>query len=92
MSEKKETRPRKKKREVQAEENEDDESIFDDNVIVDKLPEDRGKLRDLMGEVERKIKHYKQQFLKEEEAKKSKIKSYFRCKVSCRGRRCPHLC
>lgn len=72
LSEKKETKPKRKKREVQVEDNEDDESIFDDNVIVDKLPEDRGKLRDLLGEVDRKIKHYKQLFLKEEEAKKSK--------------------
>ena len=41
---------------------------------MDKLPEDRGKLRELMGEVNRKINSYKALFLEEE--LKNKSKSY----------------
>lgn len=68
QTEKKPSRSHKKiKYNADAIEDDDEESsIFDNNTIVDKLPEDRTKLRELLSEVERKIKFYKSEFLKEE--------------------------
>lgn len=42
-------------------------------MIVDKLPEDRGKLREQLNEVERKIAYYKVKFIEEELEKKSTL-------------------
>ena len=40
--------------------------IYDDNVVMDRLPENPHELESLMKNVNLKIKNYKQQFIKEE--------------------------
>lgn len=47
--------------------NNDDSDIFDSQEIVDRLPADGGELMDLLTSVRAKIKHYKQQFLREQQ-------------------------
>lgn len=42
---------------------ENSEDIYDDNFIIDKLPNDRSKLIAMLGQVKSKIKEYKQLYL-----------------------------
>ena len=38
--------------------------VFDDNIVFDRLPENPGQLKDLLGDVKQKLKYYKSLFLK----------------------------
>ena len=42
-------------------------NVFDDNFILDRLPDDQRELTDMFGVVNEKIKYYKQIYLKEQE-------------------------
>ncbi len=42
------------------------DNLFDDNVIMDKLPLERGKLQDLLIQVSSKIRQYRNVFFNEQ--------------------------
>jgi hypothetical protein len=48
------------------------DDLFDENVIMDKLPTDKNKLHDLLSEVKGKIRTYRQLFFKEQPTLSSK--------------------
>lgn len=46
---------------------EEEEDIFDNSEVLDKLPENREQLKELLAEVKDKLRNHKMQFLKEQQ-------------------------
>lgn len=59
-----------------SDDNMSESDIFDPNLVVDRLPSSTSELVHLQNKVKSRIEFYKNQFLEEEEANRSTIKSY----------------